>query len=224
MKTNMLMMTIAASLLGLPAAASAEMVTATYTGSVTSVFNSAGGLPSAAEGDSIVATFVFDLDQSTGSSFFTGDGGEISGPSGSFVTASLTINGVVTTALPPFNTGELIGQTNVFGVGSIIGVNLFGTGTSYETSVTGTDFAFPLNLSPVAYSYDPTDADQTSIFLSDNAGDIIEGDISNATLTVAVTPPPIAAPEPSTWAMISIGFAGFGFVSYRSRRRATLAA
>jgi hypothetical protein len=28
-------------------------------------------------------------------------------------------------------------------------------------------------------------------------------------------PPPITAPEPSTWAMMLVGFAGIGFLGYR---------
>lgn len=33
-----------------------------------------------------------------------------------------------------------------------------------------------------------------------------------------------AVPEPSTWAMMLIGFAGVGFVAYRRKRKAVLAA
>jgi PEP-CTERM motif len=33
-----------------------------------------------------------------------------------------------------------------------------------------------------------------------------------------------AVPEPSTWAMMLIGFAGLGFAAYRGRRKAVLAA
>ena len=64
-----------------------------------------------------------------------------------------------------------------------------------------------------------SDRPTTLTELSDNAGDLLEADISNVTIAVAVTPPP-AVPEPSTWAMMLIGFAGFGFFSYRSGRRA----
>jgi hypothetical protein len=33
----------------------------------------------------------------------------------------------------------------------------------------------------------------------------------------------ISVPEPSTWAMVLLGFAGLGFVSYRRTQRAALA-
>jgi hypothetical protein len=218
MKTNLLMMTIAAGFLGLSGAASAEIVTATFTGSVTSVFDSGGGLPSASEGDTLVATYVFDLDQATQSSLLP-TGGEISGPYGSFVTASLSINGVVSSPLPGFTSGELTGETQVFETGSIVGASLLGAGMSFNSTVTGTDFAWPLTLTPTGFSYDPTDADQTQTFVSDPGGDLIEADISNVTIAVAVAPPP-AVPEPSTWAMMLVGFAGLGFFSYRRGRPA----
>ncbi len=218
MKTSLLTMTIAAGVFGLSGAASAELVTATFTGTVNFVYEPDDGLPPASDGDTLVATYVFDTDQSTGSSILP-TGGEVSGPYGSFVTASVSVNGVVAGTLPAFNSGELIGETQVFETGSIVGASLLGTGMSFNSNVTGTDFAWPLTLPPTGFSYSPTGADQTLTELSDNAGDLLEADISNVTIAVAVTPPP-AVPEPSTWAMMLIGFAGFGFFSYRSGRRA----
>jgi PEP-CTERM motif len=35
---------------------------------------------------------------------------------------------------------------------------------------------------------------------------------------------PTSAPEPSTWAMMLLGFAGLGFVGYRASRRTGMAA
>ncbi len=220
MKTGLLMMTMAAGVLGLSGAASAEIVTATFTGSVTSVFDSGGGLPPASEGDTLVATYVFDLANADNTTIDPITGGYTAGPYGSFVTASLSINGVVSSPVPGFTSGELIGETQVFETGSIVGASLLGTGMSFNSTVTGTDFAWPLTLPPTGFSYNPADSDQTQTFISDSAGDILEADISNVTITVAVTPPP-AVPEPSTWAMMLIGFAGMGFFSYRSRRAAS---
>ena len=45
----------------------------------------------------------------------------------------------------------------------------------------------------------------------------------NFTLYIGVTPPP-AVPEPSTWAMMGLGFAGIRALAYRARRKATVAA
>ena len=45
-----------------------------------------------------------------------------------------------------------------------------------------------------------------------------EASLTTATVTVAAS-----VPEPSTWAMMLIAFAGLGFAGYRSRRRAVAA-
>ena len=109
MKTSLLMMTIAAGSFGLSGAASADTVTVTYTGPVILV-SAADGIPSASEGDTLVATYVFDLPNATDTMIGPTDGGFAFGPYGSFVTASLTINGVAAT-LPAFATGQLTGET-----------------------------------------------------------------------------------------------------------------
>jgi PEP-CTERM motif len=218
MKTSLLMITIAAGVLGLSGAASAEIVTATFTGTVNFVFDPDGGLPSASEGDTLVTTYVFDLDQATQSDILP-TGGESSGPYGSFVTASLTVNGVAG-ALPAFTTGELTGETQVFELGSVIDAVVSGGANHLDSNITGTDFAWNLASPAHGFSYDPTDADQTLIQLGDTNGDLVEADISSVAITVSSTPP---VPEPSTWAMMLLGFAGLGFASYRARKRGLLA-
>lgn len=40
---------------------------------------------------------------------------------------------------------------------------------------------------------------------------------------VSISAPPILAPEPATWAMMLLGFAGLGFAGYRSARKTALA-
>jgi PEP-CTERM motif len=37
-------------------------------------------------------------------------------------------------------------------------------------------------------------------------------------------PPPLNVPEPSTWAMMMLGFVGLGFVAYRNAKRTSLSA
>ena len=68
---------------------------------------------------------------------------------------------------------------------------------------------------PLTLSYSPTDSDQTLIQLGDANGDLVEADISSVTIAVSSTPP---VPEPSTWAMMLVGFASFGLVAYRRSR------
>jgi hypothetical protein len=50
-----------------------------------------------------------------------------------------------------------------------------------------------------------------------NAGYLL--DLVPTSVTVSV---PGAVPEPSTWAMMLLGFAGLGFAAHRGRRRAGL--
>jgi hypothetical protein len=47
---------------------------------------------------------------------------------------------------------------------------------------------------------------------------------TNGTITATLRSPVAAVPEPSTWAMLMLGFAGVGFVTYRRRKTAALAA
>jgi hypothetical protein len=53
--------------------------------------------------------------------------------------------------------------------------------------------------------------------MTDKAGRIgeITEVMKNLALSVSTTP----VPEPSTWAMMLAGFAGLGFVAYRSSRK-----
>jgi hypothetical protein len=214
MKTSLLMMTIAAGIFGCSAVASAETVTATFTGTVNFVFDPDGGLPPASEGDAFVATYVFNLANATNTTIDPTTGGESSGPYGSFVTATVSVNGTAG-ALPAFTTGELTGETQVFDTGSVIDAVVSGApGAHLDSNITGTDFAWNLSSPGHGFSYDPTDTDDALIQLSDASGDLVESDISSVAITVSTTPP---VPEPSTWAMMLLGFAGLGFAGYRRR-------
>jgi hypothetical protein len=55
--------------------------------------------------------------------------------------------------------------------------------------------------------------------------DIHQGVLISGSLTIdSATSDQIAAiPEPSTWAMLLIGFAGLGFMAYRRRNQISLA-
>ena len=216
MKNKFLMIAVAAGALGLSGAASAEIVTATFTGTVNLVFNPDGGLPPAADGDTFVATYVFNLDNATSSNI--GDtGGFSAGPYGAFATVTVSINGTPAGSLPAFTTGELTGETQVFETGSVIDADVGGLGVNFDSNITGTDFAWNLTSPASGFSYMPTAADQTLIQLHNNGSDLIEADISDVEITVASPPP--AVPEPSTWAMMLVGFAAMGFAGYRARKR-----
>ena len=68
------------------------------------------------------------------------------------------------------------------------------------------------------YSFTAPSADWYTLTASISAGDSSSGGVLRLD---AVEPEPSAVPEPSTWAMLLLGFAGLGYAGYR---RATLAA
>ncbi|MBV9910823.1 MAG: PEP-CTERM sorting domain-containing protein [Hyphomicrobiales bacterium] len=219
-KTKLPIIAALAGVLGLPAVASAEIVTVTYTGSVILAPGGAG-IPPASEGDTLVASYVFNLPNATNSVIDPTDGGFSAGPYGSFATASLTVNGVAA-VLPTFATGQISGEVNVFDTGSVLDAEVTGAdpATQLITLVDGPDFSWNL-ASPTNTSFSPSPDDEAITQLKTAAGGFLEGDVTSVTVTVSSSSP---VPEPSTWAMILIGFAGVGLVSYRSRRRATVLA
>jgi hypothetical protein len=79
------------------------------------------------------------------------------------------------------------------------------------------DFWLFINDFVVTPSFDQVGYSQTAVS-SDNLFDSISG-------SVTVTPfTPGGVPEPSTWAMMLVGFAGIGFLGYRKTVKAGLAA
>lgn len=91
--------------------------------------------------------------------------------------------------------------------GVLIGQNPGVHGVSY---VNFTSAVLPAGPNSVEVFYD--DRHQVGAYLS----------LSLETTGVVITPPP-AVPEPSTWAMMLIGFAGLGWAGYRRSRAASLA-
>jgi hypothetical protein len=211
MKTNLLMMAIAAGILGLSGAAYADIVTVTYTGPVTLVSNANGGVPPVSDGDTLVATYVFNLDNATDSDIGP-NGGFSSGPYGSFVTASLTVNGVAG-ALPAFTTGDIQANTQVSQIGTVLFSEVTdNAGNRLESDVAGGNFSWSLAPPLTGVSYNPSGGDEAVIELQTASGDILGADVSNVTVTVTASTP---VPEPSTWAMMLIGLAGIGVFSHR---------
>ena len=215
MKTSLLMMTIAAGVFGLSGAASAEIVTVAYAGTVELITDN-GGLPSVSDGDTLVATYVFNLPNATDTDIGP-TGGFSSGPYGSFVTASLSINGDAA-ALPAFSTGQINGETQVEFTGSVLDseVTAANPQTHLISQVDGMDFSWNLG-TPTNISFTPGNDDNAVTQFATAGGDFLEATVSNVTVTVTSSSP---VPEPSTWAMMLLGFAGLGFFSYQSVRRA----
>ena len=115
-KINLLMMSIAAAVLGLPAAASAEIVTATFTGTVNSVFDPDGGFP--ASEATLVATYVFNLANATGRTSCPRPAGFLR--TLWFVRHRLGERQWRQRASARLYAGELIGETQVFETGTVL--------------------------------------------------------------------------------------------------------
>jgi hypothetical protein len=98
----------------------------------------------------------------------------------------------------------------------------------------GLTYTGPKTVQTLTFSFDPTD---TSFLLSSSAFALSTGnggtpalfavDITNAVLPVPNTGPvgaltfTAAVPEPSTWAMMILGFLGLGFIGYRKSSNAS---
>jgi hypothetical protein len=87
-----------------------------------------------------------------------------------------------------------------------------GEGTSGFASPIAVGPAFPLGGFADPFSI------VTNALGTTNVGGEIEA------LEFAPQSPPSAVPEPSTWAMMVLGFAGLGFLGYRKTAKARLAA
>jgi hypothetical protein len=110
---------------------------------------------------------------------------------------SVTMNGQV----QPF---EL--ESQFTGIGGTI-TNVVGTATGVIPGVNGVLFS----------NFTSTSVDFASVYLGFQPGTALT---QTETLTFAAAG---AVPEPSTWAMMLIGFAGLGFAFRQSRREASLA-
>ena len=213
MKTSLLMMMVAAGVLGLSGAASAEIMTATFTGTVNFVFDPDGGLPAASEGDTLVATYVFNPANAIDTNILP-TSGETSGLLWS-VRHRIADHQWDSRRPPHLCHRRAHGETQVFDTGSVIDAVVSGGANHLDSNLTGTDFGWILTTPATGFSYTTSDADQTLIQLANDAGDLVEADISTVNITVSSSSP---VPEPSTWAMMLIGFAGFGFFSYGRTR------
>jgi len=112
-------------------------------------------------------------------------------------------------------TGSLSGTFN--------GVTLAGNITGLDTDFLGDDeLIFPSSASLVDdHGIAVTLSDGQSVDIANNgiAGGFytVESSNTNGTATFAIT---AAVPEPSTWAMMILGFCGLGFMAYRRKNTA----
>jgi PEP-CTERM motif len=117
-------------------------------------------------------------------------------------TDTVTGAGIVTADFGTFNT--------------IVTQSLFGLDYRVTLENTANTFILILQLDTDATLFAGSGASIVSGFFgTTNCAEIcpFSGQITSGTLTIA------AVPEPSTWAMLLIGFAGVGFMAYRRRNQ-----
>ncbi len=123
----------------------------------------------------------------------------------------LDVGGTITT-IDPF--GSTFTQA--------LGVNSLGEIVGFYTDADGNQHGY-IDNSGVFTSFDPPGSASTTINGLNDKGDIV-GFYTSASADAVIGFVGTPVPEPSTWAMMLLGFAGFGFLGYRKARQGTLAA
>ena len=237
----------ALSLCGTVLPASAALVDVTFTGSIifvsydsgiTPIFVPAGLAPTSSfDGMPYAANFVFNTDLGSSASSATGfsvEGGSSTGFTDPLVSASVTVNGV-TENIPGLYDSELTlcsssCPSTAAGSLTLYASDYSNGGPTGSTTNNRTylviDGAFPSSITPGSFTFTPSSGvGYISLSTAANSGNgtvvdtYFEASLTTATVTVAAS-----VPEPSTWAMMLIAFAGLGFAGYRSWRNAVAAA
>jgi hypothetical protein len=235
MKKKLLCSTVALLALGLASPASATIVNVVYKGVVTSGYDFLGSFGPALgdlTGYDYKASYVFDTMKgiSFSDSFLNAvGGGSLFGSTSPVISAIVTINGY---------------SVSVGGAlhGYIVGYN---NGNSNYQAHYASEFKYSNDVNDILIindklinRIDGNGALQKSIYgpfvyhvLSSDIANgevyIFHGDVyayAYAKLTsLTVSPVSTAAPEPSTWAMMLLGFGGLGFAGYRRAKAASAA-
>jgi hypothetical protein len=127
----------------------------------------------------------------------------------------------VTTLLSQDQFGFPIGQNNPNSIATVaIGTNATGQITSWSISE-GYFASYPAFLGEnpndfsASYTVTTTNTGDSVQLVADNDGGLAPGSFLTGTGSFAAAVAPV--PEPSTWAMMIIGFLGLGFMAYRRR-------
>ncbi len=245
--TKILVSAAAAIAFGSWSSASANVLMVTDIGTVVGGYDGLGLFGTAGAdliGDSYEAVFTFDL---SGLSYNDGSqayayGGQVFGGSSTFVNEIVTINGV---SAPSF--GESAGEIYAANAGSASAQSHFAASvtpvftypTFNLTSYISADyFVAPNDSIPLDYTQSGTytsadysmyayfDAFSVSLDLQTGqssgnwtAADVTLSSVTVSSVTLSEPLSPTSVPEPSTWAMLLLGFAGLGFAGYRTSRK-----
>ncbi len=220
--------------LSLASPASAALINVTYTGTVTYDYDEFTGVINQFVGQSYTASYVFDIPNGTYYSS-SGSQGYYGGTSFSNISPAISASVTFGSNGPFVITPSYAGQIEIFDNGSIRKQSHVGTQSSddgvifinnfSQSSVGGNPGTIPYSFSgPFTYTLAVGDSGSQSFQLLNS--NILTGtnvqflqvyaDVQTLTVSSAV-------PEPSTWAMMLIGFAGIGYMSVRRRRASKLA-
>jgi PEP-CTERM motif len=225
--------------LGFAAPAAATLVGVTYWGTVfdgydvTGVFGTAGAN---LDGDSYVAHYVFDTTQGDTYSSATYNyayGGSAYGVASPLVSASVTINGNSVSIvgdyyaqIDGYNDGGFSEQFHLAEHYTNDGITV--TNNYNDDSIWSNSGAIPSSLTkPFTYNVAPGDGTYSYVLIStyDYAtGNYDTYTYADASLTRLTVGPVGSVPEPSTWAMMMLGFAGLGFAAWRRTSKGPISA
>jgi hypothetical protein len=197
----------------IPSGAQAAVLTVDLNDYDTSAVNSPGGVTLATmtvtdlSGGGVSVDFALDAP----ATFFASTGG-------GHITAAFNLDTAITaadiTGLPVTPTFTFTSPVN--GVpGPSGGFGDFSAGLQGNWSGTSNHFAGPIDFDIAGISVSDFVVNSQGFFaVADVLGNVGTGDVGGKTGTIAGTP------EPSTWAMMLLGFAGLGFAGYRKARGA----
>jgi hypothetical protein len=211
------------ALVSLSTTASADIINVTFGGTVSGAdgqhFFGAQTTYTAESNTAYVATFVVDtnlagaIPDSDGTGRLGIFGGTTFGVPNPVLSASLTINNI--TYVLPINPGFLLSEHYVATFGEFYSSGVVGTEDGgfviqYSTAATDTPTITSLN-TPFSYVGSYTSSGVFTI-----GGDSLNFNTNAASVA--------AVPEPSTWAMLILGFCGLGFTAHRRKDKLALRA
>jgi hypothetical protein len=239
MKARLLCAAALAVAAGLCGPASATIVNAEWTGTITAGFDALGifgAVGADVSGLAFTADFLYDT--SLGTTLFSsptgtwveGGLGTSSGGQSPISKASFTLNGVTSTFVPDL-VGQILaanGQPNIVNeifhnaessANEQILLDMTNSSNQISGSIPGTIDV------PLTYTLGPNDiAGGNALF----GGGPDSFELSPVTVTYTIPSTDggggvPGAPEPSTWAMMLLGFAGLGYAGFKRRPKARLA-